>query len=476
MIGRRVASLQLRLALRLAVLYIAATVVVVGVLVYRAYDTAGTLHDRELSLRATDLADRVAVDAGGAARLDLPPRLKAAYEAGDGDEIFAIHGMHGIVAAMPPSFGRLTAGWPRPTEDPSYFRISDPDIGDKDYYGLSIELDSAAGALSVSVARAAGAETLIRSLLREFVYDMAWLIPAFVAVTLAIGVLAIRSGLKPVRAISEMASGIGPNTASVRLPETDLPSEIVPLVTAVNRALDRLDQGFAVQRQFTANAAHELRTPLAIVTAALDTMDQGAALGNVKRDVARMSRLVGQLLSVARLDAIAMDVSRTVDLNEVAAGTIATMAPWALANGASIALGEAEGTALVRGNAHAIEDALRNLLENAIAHSPSGAEVDVTVTREGSLRVADRGPGISSQDRDRIFERFWRGPGARTCGAGLGLSIVSEIMRAHAGRVRVEEQHGGGAVFVLCFRPVDAAARNVSGPPQRSGLQKSRAP
>lgn len=457
----RFRSLQLRLALRLVALSIGATLVVVGVLVYRAYDTAGTLHDRELSLRAADLAESVTVDPNGAARLDLPPNLKAAYEAAAGHEIFAIRGARGLIAALPSKFGTLTAAWPSATDDPSYFQINDPGIGAKEYYGLSIELDSVAGPLSISVARADSTEALIQSLLREFVSDIAWIIPLFVVVTLAIGVLAIRSGLKPVRAVSEMASTIGPSSASVRLPENDLPSEIMPLVVAMNRALDRLDQGFAVQRQFTANAAHELRTPLAIITAALDTMDQSEDLAKLKRDVARMNRLVEQLLSVARLDAIALDISKTVDLNEVAARTIGTMAPWALSRGISLVFSGADKPVPVRGNAHAIEDAIRNLLENGVAYSPSGAEVTITVSPDGSLRVADHGPGIAVKDRKRIFERFWRGSGARSCGAGLGLSIVSEIMRAHQGNVWVDDDPAGGAVFTLAFRQAGEATRNV---------------
>jgi signal transduction histidine kinase len=447
-------SLQLQLAVRLAVVYLVAATLGVGIIVYRAYDTAGTLNDRELSLRAQDLARAVSIDASGHPRLDLPAKLSAAYAAAAGADIFAIRGPDGsVIAAAPAGFAERVAGWPAASDDPSYFRIGNVVAGSPDYYGLSLAVDSAAGLLSISVAREAGSDALVTSLLREFVVDLAWVIPILVIVTLAIGVLAIRHGLEPVRAASAMAAAIGPSATAVRLPEGNLPSEISPLVAAVNRAFDRLEQGFAVQRQFTANAAHELRTPLAIVTAALEAMDGDGELDKLRSDVARMNRLVEQLLRVARLDAVALDVSGTVDLGDVAAAAVSTMAPWAVAQGRSVALAAAAAPVLVRGNAHAIADAVRNLVENAVVHSPAGAEVVVSVLCDGGVSVADRGAGVAAEHRERIFERFWRGKGGPAQGAGLGLAIVREIVKAHRGTIMVEDNPGGGAVFTLGFAP-----------------------
>ena len=137
------------------------------------------------------------------------------------------------MAASPPSFGQIAATWPTATEDASFFRLKNfgPEL--KDYYGLSVSSESAAGPLSISVARAVGADVLVGALLREFVFDVAWVVPLLVLVTLAIGILAIRSGLRPIRKISKMAAGIGPNTTSIRLPDENLPSEVTSLVAAV---------------------------------------------------------------------------------------------------------------------------------------------------------------------------------------------------------------------------------------------------
>ena len=447
-------SLQLRLVLRLAILYVVTTALVLGILIYRAYETAGTLNDRELSLRAADLAKHVSVDAGGGAHLDLPPQLRSDYELGRGADIFAIRRPgNPIVAASPPAFGQIVAGWPNATDDPSYFRLNSLGESADVYYGLSIELNSAAGPISISVARAADANALVQSLLREFVLDIAWLIPLLFLITLGIGAVAIQSGLEPIRKVSELAAGIGPNATSIRLPEEHLPSEIIPLVAAVNRALDRLEQGFLVQRQFTANAAHQLRTPLAIITAALDTMPGNGELTPLKADVARMNRLVEQLLSVARLDAVAMDVSGAVDLNETAAKVVASMAPWAVAQERPLAFVEGRAPVKVQGNSHAIGDAIRNLIENAVLYSPRQSEVVVRSHTGGVVSVEDHGPGVAAADREHVFERFWRGKIAHSYGAGLGLAIVSEIMKIHGGSVNVGDAPTGGAVFTLHFRP-----------------------
>ena len=146
---------------------------------------------------------------------------------------------------------------------------------------------------------------------------------------------------------------------------------------------------------------------------------------------------------------IALDVSSPVDLRQVAEEMVGSMAHLALAAGRTIALIGADRAVVITGNAVATGDALRNLVENALAHTAPGSEVIVEVGRDGGLSVLDSGPGI----RPRIFDRFWRGKGVRTEGAGLGLAIVMEIARAHGASIAVSERAPSGARFELRFRP-----------------------
>src|SRR5262249_55788199 len=245
---------QLRLAVRLAILYVVAAAIAVAILGYQAYETAGSLNDRELDLRAEDLARAMVTDSAGQQRPDLPSKLAAADAAAPQDGLFAIRDANGrVVAASPAEFGERVARWPPAKDEPSYFRLSGagPEEVGENYYGLSVALQTSAGPMWISGARTEGSDALIKSVLREFVFDMMWVIPLLMLATLGIGVLVIRNGLKPVREISQKAASIGPDATSVRLPEQSLPTEIQPLVVSINRALDRLEKGFAVQREFT---------------------------------------------------------------------------------------------------------------------------------------------------------------------------------------------------------------------------------
>ena len=147
-------------------------------------------------------------------------------------------------------------------------------------------------------------------------------------VLLAIDIAIFRRALRPVVEASENARNIGPARTDIRLPTEQIPREIMPLVTAVNQALDRLEDGFRVHRQFTADAAHQLRTPLAILRTRIETLGDGAARQALHADIEGMSRIVAQLLEIAELDTLVLDPGETADLRAVCAEVVGAIAPW----------------------------------------------------------------------------------------------------------------------------------------------------
>jgi signal transduction histidine kinase len=443
-------SLQAQLVLRLTAVFLIAATAGVGALLYESTQTADALRRDELLQRAHELARFVARDADGAIRVALPADLDQFYRSPTTTDQFTVWSATGQpLAASQAEFAASTRDWPSASAEPRYIRLKHFGRSGQEYCALTVRAESAAGPISITVARALDGDALMHTVLTDFVFDIAWAIPLFAAATLAVGVWGIRRDLRPVRSVSERAATIAPEATGVRLSTERLPTELVPLVVAINKALDRLEHGLTVQRQFTANAAHQLRTPLTILTAQLDELAAGTQADKLRGDVARMNRLIDQLLRVARLDSMPMSIEASVDLTAIAAETVKYLAPWAIDRGRSIGFDAPNSPVLVRGNADAIADALRNLVENAVYHTPAETEVTVAVSTGGTVEITDHGPGIASKDRERIFERFWRGPSVKTPGAGLGLAIVAEIVRAHGGTIEVGGAPGGGATFSL---------------------------
>jgi signal transduction histidine kinase len=293
-------------------------------------------------------------------------------------------------------------------------------------------------------------DALTRALLLDFAQEGGWLGVPFLLAMLLVSLYTIRSSLSPLRNLSEMAEAIGPDSTDIRLPEADVPREIVPLVRAVNSALDRLEIGYTVQREFTADAAHELRTPLAVLRAHIDTLPDPTTRASLAKDLDGMTRLIGQLLGVAQIEALVITEGETADLNAIAEDVGAFLAPMALANGRMIEVMALEHPPIIKGSPEAVFNALRNLVENALTHAPAGSTVTVHVKAPAQLQVEDKGPGVPPEWRGRIFQRFWRAE-RRKSGAGLGLAIVKRTMEAHGGTVSVGDAPGGGALFTLTF-------------------------
>jgi two-component system OmpR family sensor kinase len=271
----------------------------------------------------------------------------------------------------------------------------------------------------------------------------------------------VGAGLRPLDRIAADIQRRRPG-ALEPVPADSLPAEITPLVHALNELLGRLARALDRQRQFIADAAHELRTPLAAVRlqAELARQANDAARAETLRDLGvglkRATHLVEQLLAMARLDADP-PAGRigTVDLFALAKTVVAEQA--AVADARNLDLGLLPSDAVtVSGDPAELPALLDNLVDNALRYTPGGGRVDVGVRRAGTeavLAVHDTGPGIPPVERERVFDRFYRGADARAPGSGLGLAIVKRIADRHGARIRLSRPEDGAGLRVAVHFP-----------------------
>ncbi|GAA4780621.1 hypothetical protein GCM10023219_30840 [Stakelama sediminis] len=250
-----------------------------------------------------------------------------------------------------------------------------------------------------------------------------------VPMTLA-GRWVIRSSLRPLEVQARNIDEATENERGFRVAVESLPREVVPFADAVNALLNRIDTASREQEAFAADVAHELRTPLSVLALEIERLDHPAA-ARLKEDVARMRRLIEQLMILAQLD---IDMPQTADervvLADVAEDVASLMAPLAIRQNRKIAV-EAEGEASVTGRREAIAAAVRNLVDNALRVTPEGGTVTIIVGPGARIAVRDEGPGLLPEKLDQLRHRHRRADHASSSGAGLGLAIVSRIAASH---------------------------------------------
>lgn len=264
------------------------------------------------------------------------------------------------------------------------------------------------------------------------------------------GWLLIRRSLRPLVDASAWARDLRPG-AGVAPPEAKWPAEIADLVEATQRTLDRLGEALAAETRRAADAAHALRTPVAVLTARVDALPPGETADRLRGDVAHLSRMVRQVLAATRADGMQLDDATILDLREPAEAAAAALAPFAYEKRADLSLEMPEAPVPARADAEAVELALTNLIENAVLHGGEGTVI-VMVGPGPEIAVRDEGPGLPPDAGERLYETFWRAPGAVPGGSGLGLSIVDRLQRAQGGKVAAEDAEGGGALFRLSYR------------------------
>ncbi len=263
----------------------------------------------------------------------------------------------------------------------------------------------------------AGAGIILFSLVLLFVFSVC----AYVT---------LRYTLKPLQDISDSAAAISPRSLHARLQTNAVPTEITPLVDSFNRVLERLEHGYRTQQEFLATAAHELKTPLALIRAQLEFMEDGDERNSLLNDVEHMTRQVQQLLHLAEASETQSYRFTPVEVQEVAKEAVIYLHRMADAVDVRVVAPENISDVQWLADRSALFTLLKNMLENAIQHAPRGTEVRVEINAT-TVSVRDWGPGVNQEQLSQMFTRFWRGAHRRDQGAGLGLTICQEIARAH---------------------------------------------
>lgn len=285
-------------------------------------------------------------------------------------------------------------------------------------------------------------------------YRLILLAIAFVvmAVATAVGLALARFVSRPLRDVQRAAAAAAAGDLTARAPEDEGPPEVRALAAEFNDMVGKLDGLLRAQQEFVADASHQLRTPLTALRLRLENLehDLGAAgrreLDAAVAEVERLSRLVTGLLVLARADEGA-GAPGMVDLGDVVRSRVDAWVPYAEELGITLTA-RVDGAAPARATRERLDQVLDNLIENALEHST--ADATVTVGTTGSeVHVVDEGPGLSDAERERAFDRFWRGGGE---GSGLGLAIVRRLVEADGGRVELRRANGGGIDAVVTLR------------------------
>jgi two-component system sensor histidine kinase QseC len=261
-------------------------------------------------------------------------------------------------------------------------------------------------------------------------------------------ILSVRRALWPLARAAKQAEAIDPRDSTQRLELTGMPLETAAFASAINRLMERVSALVQSERVFVASSAHELRTPLAIMLLELEKIDHPRAR-RLEEDVKAMAESVRRRILLARLEMLQSPELVDLNLETIVAEAMDRLKAWAAAQDHKIDV-RLEEPQKFHGDPIAVREALCNLVENAVKHTPSGTSIFVTVGPEATITVEDSGPGLPTEISDQLFQPFRRGNPSGE-GAGLGLAIVRQAIELHRGSVQVGRSRLGGALFKLHF-------------------------
>lgn len=421
------------------------------VLYFQIKSTMIYVQNDALESRANQIASYIKIRRDGKVVRDIPKKLESLYKDaserlqyavmdGDGKKLFASDDM----------FFDPFDHAPENRDHKNYFEAISP-VGEK-FLGVGMKRTLGGQEFTIYVAeQEASVNSFANFLINAFLYKAALVGVPLVLTLMIVIVWTMKRGFRPLVRISAEAKKIDYDNMDVRLPEQGAPVEVLPLVRAVNKALARLKDGIEEQKEFTANVAHEIRTPLTILKARIQNMEEGAPLASLNEDIDVMVRLVNQMLDIAKLDFSGKLEMKKVRLEEVAKNVCEDLGMLFVNGSRQVKLRGAQKSHEVNGNYGAVYSALRNIVENAAKYSPEGEPIEIHVADQ-EISVKDYGRPIDEKAQEKIFKRFYRRPvNGGVEGCGLGLAIASKVMELHGGEILLKTGRTKGNVFTLHF-------------------------
>lgn len=303
----------------------------------------------------------------------------------------------------------------------------------------------------------AGLGVIVMRLVDHVLLPVLFIVPAL---TLAM-FFGIRGALRPLRRLSHEANLVGAAVARGQMLKPvsgeGMAREFSDVANTINLILGKLDKSLQLQKQFASDAAHELRTPLAVLLLEASQLPPSAARDHIKEDLRELGNLVSELLRFAQAEDVMAQELDAVNVVAAARKVCEETVGRALEKQQLIEFDSAAPHITLPGNTALIEIAIRNLLENALKYSPPGTTITVRVETGPRVIIEDQGPGIAPDQRDIVFERFWRADRQAGNGAGIGLALVRRIAQLHDGSVRHEDRPLGGTRMILRFSGAESA-------------------
>lgn len=452
-----VGSLLSRLILRIALLLVVAVGLVVVLTGWLLGQAGDRIQDEFLRRQAAELVSGLQDIPGGPLQMRLANETLNAYAQRREGYTFMVENDVGRITleSVPMARAYLAPALGLKPNRPTLLNTVNRDGVDEAMYILTLPVHTPRGVYYLTVGQNRTIDdALLDTATNETFHNLLrWAVPLLM-LTLLVAWMTLRGSLNPLYRLSGKVRELdvlGGETLALE----NVPREVRPLVESFNTLLAQLTRTLEAQKGLTADTAHQLKTPLAVLQARLEQLDDFKGKALLVGDVQRMSRLVRQLLHYAVLSQHTANL-QLADVGETARAVVASLVPLARQAGVTLAYDGPHTPLLARHDSGLLTEAISNLIDNAIRHSPVKGTVEMALSTRGAkveLDVKDRGPGIPLNEQALVFTRFWQGPDVPTeghhGGAGLGLALVAEVMRQHHGYASVMSRDGGGSIFRL---------------------------